>query len=358
MKIPSALYVKLLLLLSTLLLSIPFISSSQTADGITILYDAFGPQSGMQKDCGFSAIIEYQGKRILFDTGDNAEIFTHNAKTLAADLTKLDFVVISHRHGDHIGGLPHLLSVNPNVKIYAPKENFGVFGSSLPSSFYRRDATLPPDRRYFDGHPPEVMVFGDGWNKDFALVDKTIEVAPGIFLISLVSSNPGTLELHELSLAIKTPRGLVVIVGCSHPGIENILAEASTIDPHISLIAGGLHLVTTVDQEIRRIAAALHDTWKVDYVAPGHCTGEPAFTALAEAFGSRYIYAGLGLTIPLADTGLQTVTETNPLRLSTEDSQIYRSFVATEIHEQNQLAKDRHPSAALARQLGYKLPYQ
>jgi 7,8-dihydropterin-6-yl-methyl-4-(beta-D-ribofuranosyl)aminobenzene 5'-phosphate synthase len=59
-----------------------------------------------------------------------------------------------------MAGLAHVLSVNPTVKIYAPKEGFGIFGSSLPSSFYRKAEALPPDMRYFDGKPPEVMTFG------------------------------------------------------------------------------------------------------------------------------------------------------------------------------------------------------
>ena len=69
------------------------------------------------------------GKRILLDTGNNAEILAHNAKARGIDLTKLDFVVVTHRHGDHTSGLNYLMSVNPKVKIYAPKENFGVFGA-------------------------------------------------------------------------------------------------------------------------------------------------------------------------------------------------------------------------------------
>jgi len=120
-------------------------------DRITILYDAFGKDASMRKDWGFSALVEIAGKRILFDTGDNSDIFAANVKAKNVDLTNLDFVVLSHRHGDHMAGLTHVLSVNPKVKIYAPKEGFGIFGSSLPSSFYRKAEALPPDMRYFDG---------------------------------------------------------------------------------------------------------------------------------------------------------------------------------------------------------------
>lgn len=320
----------------TVSLSGLFISSSYAADGITILYDAFGTKSEMKKDWGFSALIEYQGKRILFDTGNNADIFAQNIKARGVDLTKLDFTVISHRHGDHIAGIPVLLSINPNVKIYAPKENFGIFGSALPGNFYRSNEALPLDRRYFAGKPPATMNFGNAWNKNFELVDKTIEIAPGLFLISLVSNNPGTLELHELSLAIKTPRGLVIVVGCSHPGIEKILEAASVIDPHIHMIVGGMHLVVTPDQEIQRISSALHNTWKVDFVAPGHCTGEPAFEALAKEFGNRYIYAGLGQTLEIEHRISNAVKSNNQklVILSPDEKLLYTGFAASEIAEQ------------------------
>src|SRR5215470_7152079 len=72
---------------------------------VTILYDAFGKPSNLMKDWGYSALIEYDGKRVLFDTGNNAELFRHNTETLSVDLRNLDCVVISHRHGDHSSGL-------------------------------------------------------------------------------------------------------------------------------------------------------------------------------------------------------------------------------------------------------------
>jgi 7,8-dihydropterin-6-yl-methyl-4-(beta-D-ribofuranosyl)aminobenzene 5'-phosphate synthase len=120
---------------------------------ITILYDAFGTDPSMTKDWGFSALVEIAGKRILFDTGNDAEIFAANVKAKGVDLKTLDFVVLSHRHSDHIAGLNYVLSVNPTVKIYAPKEGFGIYGSSLPSSFYRKDENLPPQMRYYGGNP-------------------------------------------------------------------------------------------------------------------------------------------------------------------------------------------------------------
>ena len=271
---------------------------------ITVVYDAFGKIAGMQKDWGYAAFIEYGGKRILFDAGNDPGILANNTKASGIDLSKLDFVVMSHRHGDHMGGLAYVLSVNPGVKIYAPKEGFGVagvYGGDLPGTFYRRDTSLQPEQRYYDGSPSNVIRFGSAWPAaKFQLVNETTEIAPGIHLTTLVSDKPGTLELRELSLAIDTPDGLIILVGCSHPGIDRIEKAATALNPHIQLILGGFHLVISSDQEIADIVTALHERFKVDYVAPGHCTGEPAFAALRRAFGDRYLYAGLGTALSLA----------------------------------------------------------
>jgi len=274
--------------------------ASQPGNQITILYDAFGTDPAMTKDWGFSALVEVAGKRILFDTGDNAEIFAANVKAKGVDLSKLHFVILSHRHSDHTAGLSYVLSVNPTVKIYAPKEGFGIFGSSLPSSFYRKDDSLPADMRYYDGKPPEVMKFGAAWaNAHFELIDQTTEIAPGITLIALISDLPGTRELKELSLAVNGPDGLILVVGCSHPGIERIVEAAAAINPKIRLIAGGFHMVVAPDEAITKVVAALKDRFKVESIAPGHCTGEPTFAALKKAFGDKYLYAGLGTSIAL-----------------------------------------------------------
>src|SRR5690242_2266511 len=98
---------------------------------ITIIHDAFGAASSLKKDWGFSALLEFDGRRILFDTGNNAKTFAHNCAGLGIDLRNLDYAVISHRHGDHTSGLNHLLAVNPTLMVHTPEETYGVFGSSL-----------------------------------------------------------------------------------------------------------------------------------------------------------------------------------------------------------------------------------
>jgi 7,8-dihydropterin-6-yl-methyl-4-(beta-D-ribofuranosyl)aminobenzene 5'-phosphate synthase len=290
--------------ISVTLLLLAFLFSSvgqaQSANRVTILYDSFGKNPALTMDWGFSALIEYGGKRILFDTGNNARIFDHNAKALGVDMRNIDLVVISHRHADHTSGIGDLLAVNPKVKIYVPDEVWGLFARGPKNDFYRKDASLPAELRYYGGNPPEVLEGGTPWPEgNFIPISQKTESAPGIFILPGVSTTPGTLEMKELSLAIRSPQGLILIVGCSHPGVEKILDAATKIDRHVRVLFGGLHLVQAPDADIQRISMALHDQWKVDYVAVGHCTGEPTFAALRKVFGDHYLYAGVGSVVDI-----------------------------------------------------------
>lgn len=270
-------------------------------DRVTILYDAFGESKELTKDWGFSALVEHNGKRILFDTGNNASIFEHNVKALGVDLTKLDFVVISHRHADHATGLRYVLSVNPNVTVYVPSDGGNGFGGApLPKTFLRADDSLPASMRYFGGAEPDHFTWGKLYDTgNFVLVNQTTEVSPGMFLVRTVSQKQGTLELPELTLAIKRPNGLMLVDGCSHAGIEAILQAASAVDPKTEIVFGGLHLVTTPVEEIDVLVQRLKSKWKLERIAPGHCTGEPAFARLKKAYGENYLYAGLGTKVEL-----------------------------------------------------------
>lgn len=270
-----------------------------TANRITVLHDAFGSRPGLIKDWGFAALVEFEGQRILFDTGNDSRTFAANTGALGVDLRTIDLVVVSHRHGDHTSGLDHLLHVNPDVPVYAPAELYGVFGSSLPGHFYPRRPSLPRSMQYYDGEPPDVIRHGTPWpGARFTWIEESTPLGSGA-LIPVVSEVAGTRELREISLALLTSQGLVLVVGCSHPGIERILEATAAIDDRVHCIAGGLHLVLAEEPEVRRVAQALRDEWQVQTVAPGHCTGEPGFLALSEAFGNRYLYAGLGDSVPV-----------------------------------------------------------
>lgn len=188
------------------------------------------------------------------------------------------------------------------------------------------------DTRYFDGDPPETLRFGSAWPEaNFTWVTKDTEIAPGFHLIVLPGSWGVDLEVKEISLAIETPDGIVLIVGCGHPKIETIVKAAkAALNKPIHLVIGGLHLLPASDNEIRRIATALRDTWNVRFVAPGHCTGEPGFAILKEVFSDRYIYAGLGSNLRLGPTVTVKAEAGQPETpaMDTPDIQSYRQSLA------------------------------
>ncbi|MBS0417142.1 MAG: MBL fold metallo-hydrolase [Proteobacteria bacterium] len=298
-KLARSCAVAVLLLLSLALTPTRVATAASSASRVTVLYDAFGNPSKLVKDWGYAALIEYGGKRILFDTGNDAGILEHNVRQLGIDLRHLDAVVISHRHGDHTTGLAYLLKVNPSVVIYVPQEG-AFFKARLPLSFLERDPSLPADLHYYEGKPPQRWVSGTPWEQaNFQIVSQTTEVFHGFFLISTQSHKPGTQEMNEISLVIRTPRGLAVIVGCSHPGVENILQQATKIDPHLYTVTGGFHLVLTPREEVERVARTLHEDLKVERVAPSHCTSELGFAVFLATFKERFDHAGLGAVIPL-----------------------------------------------------------
>jgi 7,8-dihydropterin-6-yl-methyl-4-(beta-D-ribofuranosyl)aminobenzene 5'-phosphate synthase len=277
----------------------PEISMAQAAPRITILVDAFGTPSPLRQDWGFSALVEHEGKRILFDTGNNADLFAHNTRLLGVDLTRLDAVVISHRHNDHTDGLHHLLELNPHVRIYAPNDEY--FGGPTPAIFFQDSIpSLPQHMRYFGGAPPKAVPHGSPWkHATIERVDSVTEIAPGITVVRNRSSSQGFPETPEISLAIQTPEGQVLLVGCSHPGIEQILNSVAAKQVPVRLLVGGLHLLTTPEAEVDRVVHALREEWRIGEVAPGHCTGERAFARLHTVFGNRYRYAGVGTVIEL-----------------------------------------------------------
>lgn len=284
-------------------LSIGPVSSAETAARITTVFDAFGKPSDLKRGWGYASFIEYGGRRILFDAGGRLADFIFNINKLGIDLKKLDFVVISHRHNDHTAGLNYILRVNPGVRIYTPAEPAG-FNAPISASnmkmIRRVVPSLPDEMRYFGGNPPQALRSDSAWpDANFAPIREMTEVLPGFFLYSSQSDTPGSRELNEISLAIKTPKGLVLVVGCSHPGIERIVEAATKIDPTIYSIFGGFHLSDAPDQAVTEIVTALHDKWKIERIAAGHCTGGFAFAEMIRIFGQKFDMPGIGSVIPL-----------------------------------------------------------
>jgi 7,8-dihydropterin-6-yl-methyl-4-(beta-D-ribofuranosyl)aminobenzene 5'-phosphate synthase len=185
--------------------------------------------------------------------------------------------------------------------IYAPQEG-AFFKGRIPPGFLDRESGLPADLHYFEGKQPQRFVSGTPWEKaNFQIVAQTTEIFPGFFVISTQSHKTGTQEMNELSLVIRTPKGLAVVVGCSHPGVENILQQAAKIDPRLYTVTGGFHLVLTPRAEVERVALILRDDLKVERVAPSHCTSELGFAVFLDMFKERFDHAGLGAVVTLPD---------------------------------------------------------
>ncbi len=289
-------------------------------NSIINLYDAFGHDiPGLTKDFGFSCLVNYNGKIILFDSGTNADIFKKNTEHLGIDLSQIDFVVVSHAHFDHINGLDHLLKVNPDVKIYFPHDVF--WGANMSFNLSGTEPgvidSLDKNMQYFDGEFTNYHFNQSGrfWKANIEFVNESTTIMPGIRLIATSSPYMGYFNkyprlqecdtcatenvrfnnLNELSLSLGGENGETVIVGCSHSTVEKIISQTieETLND-ISLVYGGYHLIPYDRDALDQLALRLKDELNVKTVAPAHCTGHLAFSILQRIFGDQYVYAGLG----------------------------------------------------------------
>jgi 7,8-dihydropterin-6-yl-methyl-4-(beta-D-ribofuranosyl)aminobenzene 5'-phosphate synthase len=168
---------------------------------ITIITDNTVHKQGLRVEWGFSCLVEAKDTpRILFDTGASGSVLLHNMKRLNIEPKTIDCVFISHGHWDHTGGLKSFLKLNNKVKLYLPQSFF---------SFTRPEA------------------------RELIKVKDSVRIYENVF-------STGELSKIEQSMGVKTERGLVVIAGCSHPGVGNILNSVKQFGKVIALI-GGLH---------------------------------------------------------------------------------------------------------------------
>jgi 7,8-dihydropterin-6-yl-methyl-4-(beta-D-ribofuranosyl)aminobenzene 5'-phosphate synthase len=226
----------------------------------TVLYDNYLCQEGTKPDWGFSCLIEGAEKTILFDTGTQPAILLHNVDQLGVDLKKVEQIVLSHDHYDHIGGLPGVLERNHEVSVY------------MPISFAH-----------------EIVRSVEAKKAEVFSVDEPVEICPNVY-----STGEMGVEIKEQSLIINTDRGLVIVTGCSHQGIVEILRRAKELfDRPIHLVFGGFHLGGKSDAELEEIIRHFKEIG-VERCGATHCTGDKAIEKFKKAFGKNYVPMGTG----------------------------------------------------------------
>jgi len=234
---------------------------------ITVVYDNNPYKQELETAWGFSCFITGPEKTILFDTGGDGSLLLGNMEKLAIDPDKIDIVVLSHIHGDHTGGLGSLLEKNPDVIVYLPK--------SFPTKF--KDNVQAYGAKMID-------------------VEQPMKICENVYS----TGQPGK-WIKEQSLIIRTDKGLILITGCAHPGIVNIVNIAKDlVKDDILLVMGGFHLEWAGKGKIEKIISAFKQ-WHVRYVGPCHCTGDKARALLEKHFGENYINIGAGKVITMAD---------------------------------------------------------
>ena len=231
-----------------------------TAIRFTILYDNYVYFQGTRADWGFSCLIEGTEQTILFDTGLYPNILLQNIEQLNVDIGEIDVIVISHNHGDHTGGLFTILDQNPNVVVYLPQ--------SFPNDFVQN----------VQNRGAQVV-----------LVDDSVSICNSVYSTGEMGS-----RIREQSLVLDTSEGLIVITGCSHPGIVRIVQRAKEIiDEDISIVFGGFHLMEYSDGAIQGIVEDFRNL-SVQRCGPTHCTGDHQIQLFREAYGDHFVQMGVG----------------------------------------------------------------
>jgi len=232
---------------------------------ITIFYDNHDFDTNLKPAWGFSCLIEGTDKTILFDTGGDGQILLSNMQKLGIDPNKIEIVVLSHIHGDHTEGLDSFLAHNPGVEVYLP--------ASFSQSFKQK-----------------IKKIGA----------KIVEVKDSIKICSNVYSTGEMGKwIKEQSLLIKIKKGLIVITGCAHPGIVNIIKRAKEItQDSVYLVLGGFHLSGVRSYQIKKIIQEF-EREGVKKVAPCHCSGDLTCKLFQDIYKKNFILAGVGKKIKI-----------------------------------------------------------
>ena len=223
------------------------------------------PSSELMVAGGFSALIEFNDRAVLFDAGGESTVLVRNLLLLNLDLKKLDAIFISHNHNDHVYGLPILLGMTRyNPKVYVPLSS--------------QDAILEQNPR-----------------ANIVPIDKQKKLYPNIWSTGQKKVKYLNTVISEQALVIGKGESIYIITGCSHPGIVELIEESKKIFPEksIMLVAGGFHLRNHTEEEIREISLKFKELG-VKNIGPSHCTGENAIKIFKEEWKDNFIRLYLG----------------------------------------------------------------
>ena len=254
---------------------------------------------GLKAEHGLAVHVALDGYSILYDFGPKGTLLP-NSEKLGISLETVSMGILSHGHYDHAGDLEAFLQVNDKARVYYGRNAFSPRWSISKGS--PRDAGLPMKKDSDFADRLSVVKVLDK-RDDFVI----LPAAPGFWArptgnaLLLAGSEGERLQddfVDELTLVIHGKKGLVVLTGCSHRGILNIVDQVKTYCPKcpVSALIGGFHLVDKEESEenLRNIASRLATSLPESLIYSGHCTGKKAVDILAETFGDRYenMYVG------------------------------------------------------------------
>ncbi|MCB5711906.1 MBL fold metallo-hydrolase [Lactonifactor longoviformis] len=265
---------------------------------VTLIEDT-GRDDGLEKEHGLSFYIEAAGHKILFDTGAGNRFLT-NAEALDIDISQADTLVISHGHYDHGGGMEAFLEINQKAGIYI-----------------RMDAFLPHYSLKQEGWTDIGICSKLKNSPRMRFTEQEFQIDEGLFLFSNVKGRvlwPDSNQnlkvkigdryvqddfAHEQNLVISEDGRKILVAGCAHNGIINVLEHYRQLKNEMpDLVVGGLHLTnpragTSIEPEIVREIGDRLSAYPCSYMVC-HCTGEEAYGILRRKLGDRIQYIRTG----------------------------------------------------------------